>query len=54
MKEAEPTRKKKTFTYSCNIKLQEEFEEIVALNYLNKSQIIESMIKKWVQIYKGE
>lgn len=47
-------RKKATYTYSCNIELEKEFEEIVEKNCMNKSQIIENLIKKWVAIYKKE
>ena len=49
-KNEEKTKKTKTTrTYSINDSIYEEFSDIVSNKMFNKSKIIESLIKNWIE-----
>ncbi len=49
-KNEEKTKKTKTTrTYSINDSIYEEFSNIVSNKMFNKSKIIESLIKNWIE-----
>ena len=41
--------KKLTKTYSIDNIIYDEFSSIIKLKMFNKSQIVESLIKKWIE-----